>query len=272
LSQNSSRNNNKSFRRSIIASELSCSDVHARVLNNQKSISAFFGHNEDALEIIHETGYFITATIEKPNWIHYSAFHYPLVLAGNAFGFNKYLAFSSNALFPRNVDLSGFPRNLVERYLYESISIDDLIMRLNQIKPSVGFSFNVGSRKEQKIVNIEVFPETDNKHFTLFEVKANYSHFNMYLHSDKVQQHSDDSSIHRKNVVDSYPIPKSPNDILKILGDTSDPQWPIFRNSNPPDCCSTVASALFDLKNESMSLFYGNPFTSSPIHVFSLND
>ena len=62
-----------------------------------------------------------------------------------------------------------------------------------------------------------------------------------YLHSD-VDQYDDPSSDHRLARVKQLPAPTNSTDILSILGDTADKQYPIFRTATPPDTAATITT------------------------------
>ena len=62
-----------------------------------------------------------------------------------------------------------------------------------------------------------------------------------YRHSDP-PQYVDPSSEHRLARVKELPQPNDTVDFLAILGDTHDPQYPIYRNGAPPDMAATIAT------------------------------
>ena len=66
-------------------------------------------------------------------------------------------------------------------------------------------------------------------------------HFLRYLHSD-VPEYSDPSSIHRLSRVKQLPQPTNSSDILAMLGDTADPDYPIYRTATGPDGAATLAT------------------------------
>ena len=62
-----------------------------------------------------------------------------------------------------------------------------------------------------------------------------------YLHSN-VEQYSDPSSLHRLARVKQLPQPANSNDILGLLGDTNDPDYPIYCAASGPDTAATLAT------------------------------
>jgi hypothetical protein len=72
--------------------------------------------------------------------------------------------------------------------------------------------------------------------------------------------------------VKQLPPPTDSAGVLSILGDTRDPQYPIFRTATPPDSAATIATALFDLGTDK-KMFYmyrGNPAYVEPSLVIPL--
>ena len=62
-----------------------------------------------------------------------------------------------------------------------------------------------------------------------------------YLHLS-VDQFSDPSSIHRLARVKALPVPTTPENVLDILGDTQDKDYPIFRTDTASDHVDTLCT------------------------------
>eukprot|EP00058_Branchiostoma_floridae_P005121 XP_002590609.1 hypothetical protein BRAFLDRAFT_83750 [Branchiostoma floridae] len=115
-----------------------------------------------------------------------------------------------------------------------------------------GFSVNIGYASDfSKLYNIEVAPTVPNLpqySQTVLDVQGqeHYFHFNMY---DKlngtVPQYEDPSTEHRKARAAQMASPYDLKNIVDILGDTQDPDYPIYRTPNNKDGAETVATALF---------------------------
>jgi hypothetical protein len=59
--------------------------------------------------------------------------------------------------------------------------------------------------------------------------------------------------------------PASVDGLRRVLGDTSDAQWPLYRDGTPPDDSATAATALFDLGARRLHVYIAtNPRTSAP--------
>jgi len=127
---------------------------------------------------------------------------------------------------------------------------------------------NLGSIREGRLLNVEIGPGSV---FSIYEVKGNYSHFNMYRHLN-VSDNIDESSVHRLDRSWEISAPKNLTDIADILGDTEDPEYPIYRDGNPPDDASTVCTVLFNLQVQQGHLYLNNPKINyaNPFLKFSL--
>merc|ERR1712151_590905 len=99
------------------------------------------------------------------------------------------------------------------------------------------------------------------------EVSANYTHFNMYKHLelsevDKPQP----STMHRQSRVDGMPAPQSRADVIKILSDTLDKKFPIFRDM-------TLTTMVLDGKSGRMDVWccgYAADSGTTPIYTWDL--
>lgn len=62
-----------------------------------------------------------------------------------------------------------------------------------------------------------------------------------YLHSE-VDEEVDTSSQHRLARLRNLPPPENARDILNILGDTEDKDFPFYRHASATDCYDTLAT------------------------------
>ncbi|TXG50612.1 hypothetical protein EZV62_023136 [Acer yangbiense] len=112
----------------------------------------------------------------------------------------------------------GIGRNFISRGLLEATDIDDALPRIRSSEASVGHNYNLIDVKKRRILNVE----TASRNRVSFRhiVASPFFHTNMYLHlHDQVHQ-----------VKDEHSIPKEiKDDILSLLGDTSDAKYPIYR-------------------------------------------
>ncbi len=101
-----------------------------------------------------DTGYFVEYDVsDNGNQQRFTAFTYPGYLSGNAFGFNSKLVISTNAVFPKEIDV-GIARTFINRDIYTAASIDEAINKATPQNRGSGFSLNLGSLSEKRTVNV----------------------------------------------------------------------------------------------------------------------
>lgn len=247
-----------------------CSDLYLL----EGASQALMGHNEDGGKEDIVTGYMVNASLSSGD--RFLAYCYAGQLCGKAFGYNfaTRTVITSNALFPRVINTSAIGRNFLNRALL-SLPYSEIVKTVKQkdLFCSSGFSVNVGWKDTQNsggfaVSNFELSLEGAVE----TQYKSGYDyHFNMYLHSPQVSQYEDPSSEHRLARIKELPQAKNMTDILSYLGDTKDPQYPIYRTATPPDGAATVATALFDLKSAKFYVFRGNPSSTPPVLTVPLN-
>jgi hypothetical protein len=216
---------------------------------------AVFGHNEDGSPELLKGSYLVHASIPgKPAFV---AFSYPGFLCGNAFGFNgEGICFSVDDVLPNGVR-TGYGRHFLARSLFEARSIQDAIERVTISGRASGFSYTIGSVSERRIVQVEVSPR---RHYVR-EIEGFNFHANHYLDLD-VDQAAHPSSrarVDRSEILRQAVSRWESSDILRILGDEEDPNYPIYRQAKSPDRSVTHCSALFDLDGRILRIFLGNP-------------
>ncbi|CAI8008523.1 hypothetical protein GBAR_LOCUS5833 [Geodia barretti] len=236
-----------------------CSDLY--LTSDNRTI---MGHNEDGGTISVNNSFVVHARITQPGSDlveEFTAMCYAAELCGNAFGFNvkSGVVFTVNAVFPKTVNTSAIPRNYLNR-LGLSVDGQEFLAALNSVPCASGFSLNLGNLASLTVANVEVWSGGAN----VFQVSGYNYHFNMC--------YTDPSSQHRLARVKQLPPPTDSAGVISILGDTGDPQYPIFRTATPPDSAATIATALFDLGAEK-KIFYmyrGNPAHVKPSLVIPL--
>jgi len=239
-------------------SELNCADIHVNVPGN-----VLVGHNEDAALIVHKNAYLLSVEIPESGE-SFTAYTYPGILPGLAFGWTADLTFSFNFLFPIPVKV-GLARSFINRHVLGASSVADAIARATPENRAFGFTLNLGDIKNHKSYSIEVSPEI----YAVLEVRQNFSHFNDYKILN-VPQEADMSTTFRQARADELSAPSNAEDIRNILGDTNITSWPIFRNAAPPDHAATVATVLFDLVGQKVSVWESNPKNNPPEMVFGI--
>ena len=120
---------------------------------------------------------------------------------------------------------------------------------------SYGASLNVGHKKEDgtvSIANIEISNYNVSVQYYGADHQDSYGcHFNEYLRLN-VSQLSDPSSVHRLDraleMMEQHGM-NDVDDIKRILGDTANEQYPVFRSGEDPDDLMTMATGIFDISH-----------------------
>ena len=238
-----------------------CSDC-ALVTDN----AALIGHNEDGSPVFRGNLYLVHARVEgKPA---FTALSYPGFLCGNAFGFNaKGICFSVDHVQPRDVRV-GVSRHFIARSLLEARSLDDAIERATVPGRASGFSYTIGSIPERRVVLVEVAPGDHH----VREIRGAYFHANHYQEladADQIISPSSRARVERAKVMMQKSPPQNAAEVLSILGDQTNEQYPIRRTATVPDQSATLCTALFDLDARQLRIYTGNP-TQAPREFVAL--
>lgn len=232
------------------------SDQGCSTISLMTDEEAAFGHNEDGSEYYRDNAYVVEAKVTgKPSFTAYS---YPGFLCGNAFGFNSEgICFSNNDVQPLDVQV-GIGRHFIARSLFEATSIEDAVERVTPPKRAAGFNYTIGSVKERRIVNVAVSPK---KH-TVTEVEGIDYRTNHYTDLGDIAQYIQPSSrirFDRAASLLNQLNPSNKSDLLRVLADRENPDYPIFRNGRPPDDIATLCTCLFDLDAKECVIYTGHP-------------
>eukprot|EP01121_Diplochlamys_sp_Union-15-3_P020271 TRINITY_DN786_c0_g1_i2.p1 TRINITY_DN786_c0_g1~~TRINITY_DN786_c0_g1_i2.p1 ORF type:complete len:375 (-),score=48.63 TRINITY_DN786_c0_g1_i2:86-1210(-) len=235
-----------------------CTDIHVK-----REDLWLLGHNEDmSVEWPDRFCWMTNAQVNEGNSNYsFKAFTYPGTAPGIAFGWNSNrMILTINYLYPLNINPNGVSITFLCRDILSATSIEDVLTKIPPNRGS-GVSMNVVSLNEKRSLNIEISSTA----FSVYEVKTNFSHVNMYKVLDE-QQQIKPTSPHRQARINQFNVPASAQDVLDILGDTEDSEYPIYRRYTELDNDSTVATVLFDLSTENVKIFVDNPKNSEPIY------
>ena len=108
------------------------------------------------------------------------------------------------------------------------------------------------------MISGEVSPERHHVH----EVQGYYLHTNHYLNLTDVEQAIGPSSrarLARAGAICQAAPPTQMAQVLSLLGDEADHDYPIYRRASPPDRGATLCSALFDLDDRQLRIYRGHP-------------
>ncbi|XP_041376020.1 uncharacterized protein LOC121388648 isoform X2 [Gigantopelta aegis] len=265
-----------------------CSDVYVNFPN-----SAAICHNEDGDPLVKDRGYLVHAIIADKQSGHvlenFTAYTYPGILPGNAFGFNSHgKVFTVNALYPRLVKPNQIPRCVLSRAMLSiktRVELEDLFM--TGLGTAYGFNVNFADllNTTQVFVDYEITPQNGKKSSLVgrreigvqrsphqkTDQTGRYFHFNMFEILN-VSQFSNSivSSQHRKARAFSLPSPRDIPGALNILGDTFDAKYPIYRSPRPTDDESTEATAVFDVLHCLLYIYKTNPKSGQPLLTITL--
>jgi predicted choloylglycine hydrolase len=218
------------------------------------SDKAAFGHNEDGPRIYRSRLQLVRFEIEGE--VAFTALWYPGFIPGNALGFNSEgICFSANDMKPKPI-ITGLVRHFIGRSMFKAKSMEEAIGLATTAGRASGFNFTIGFVKERSLVNLEVSP--DRHH--LSEIKGCYFHANHYVKLTGIEQSITPSSQARQDrgeeLIRGSAI-QDKEDILKVLRDRGNREYPILRSGDPPDEGATLATGMFDLDRRNLVIHPG---------------
>ena len=256
---------NKSKERDeMLLNEDHCSDVVLSAENGD----VWIAHNEDAG--IYDVN--STVLIEAVNGVNGGPGFTALVYLGqtptNAFGFNSNgVVFTMNKVPPMFPDIKGVGRVFIGRSLLDSLSFDDAVNKATEeLSMIAGHNYQIGLAGTNQIVNVEVASFGEYKITKFPSGDEVFFHANMYTMLDVPQILPNPSSEHRiarfNDIQESNPI-KTPNDMLDVLGDQADNEYPIYHDakshSNGDLSGYTLVSILINVRTCEMLVYEENP-------------
>jgi hypothetical protein len=218
--------------------------------------AALIGHNEDGNPA--SLGRLYVVTVKPDDGPAFSALSYPGFLPGNAFGFNQAgILHTVNHVAPRPIQV-GASRHFLARSLLDARSLDEAVGNSIVSDRASGFNYNIGSLPERRVVSVEVAPECHHVH----EVQGYYSHTNHYIELNEPLQEISPSSrkrLERGLAFGRATPPGEAGQVLAMLGNRDDRDYPIYRDAAPPDTDATLCSALYDLDERELRIYYDHP-------------
>jgi hypothetical protein len=209
-----------------------CTDLFSHDYDGQ----ALHGHNEDWSEAVKPLWYLVhLKPLRGANFTECSGMAYPGTILGYAVTWSKYMYTTQNSLFPQTTLSHGLSCTFVQRRATCGIgnsptkTLHQAVERLNTSGWAASASINLVSLVDSSMANVEAY-END---FSVYNVKKNYSHENMFKHliSGEDAEKNDKSTEERQKRIWSLQIPKSAKEIARILGDTYQPTgYPIYRS------------------------------------------
>ncbi|XP_078619724.1 beta-alanyl-dopamine/carcinine hydrolase-like [Branchiostoma floridae x Branchiostoma japonicum] len=253
-----------------------CTTVFLNVQNGPRVMV----HNEDGDSLVKDLGYVVVANIdpyELPNGDiipaeSFTAFCYPGLLAGNAYSFNLHgLCSSGNFQMAKCVEREKIPQRFLCRALLSATSVEQAvgILRTEGVAMASGYSYNLVSTKDRtsNMYSVEVAP-AEGVAGNMVSVRAiepgdgqtdgRYNHYNLYDHLD-TPHWRDLSSEHRKARAAVMEPLSTKQDVLKFMGDTEDPEYPVYRSQTRNDVFMTTSTGVFDLEAGVLEVYTDNP-------------
>jgi hypothetical protein len=248
-----------------------------------------WGHNEDGDGNDRATNYFVNATILAVDGSvveRFFSFTYAATLAGDAYGWNANgILLSQNAVFASQLNYYGCPGQIAARATYGATSINDAVRILRYSNSANSFNLNIASTVTQEITTVEVDPMGVLGVHDVRQLEATpapshfpgivrspywFYHTNMYV-TLRTPCVNDPSSDHRMETLAKYLVPNSSLDVGTMLGDTSDPLYPIYRDGNAPDTnVVTLTTVIYDLLTKQAAVFASNPRLKKPLFTATL--
>ncbi|CAI5511815.1 unnamed protein product [Closterium sp. Naga37s-1] len=200
---------------------------------------AAVGHNEDADYSIVDNTFLVH--VHADSGVTFTAYTYAGELPSVAFGFNNArMGFSMDAVppAPSEVAKGGIGRNFVARSLMESQSIEDAVQRVTGPAVAVGHHYVVMDFAHRRIASMG--PSAHRREATARRLGA----------------------------------PTTTHDMLKILSNSDDREYPIFNEGNPFEIggpvIHTLHSTLFNLDAGKLSVFGGRSTDGNVLHEFDV--
>ncbi|XP_078431661.1 uncharacterized protein LOC144703361 [Wolffia australiana] len=240
-----------------------CNDDCSDVLLASPDV-ALVAHNEDANVALVGHTYLVKAKLSSG--LSFTAYTYAGELPTCAFGFNSHgLAFTMNSVPPtvKEIEKAGMGRNFISRDLLEATNLDDALQKLRRYNVSAGHSYNLVDFDRRRVINVET---ASGNRFSAREIGPEpFFHANMYVHLHVDQVH-DQSSLRRQKRAALLPA-ASARDMLSLLGDSADDEYPIYMTG---PTLYTICTALIDLDKRTLSIIQGNPKDRKVSHVFDI--
>ena len=131
---------------------------------------------------------------------------------------------------------------------------------------AAGFTYNIGSVTERRIVCVEVSAD---RH-TVREVRGHHIHTNHYLDLKGLRQTvglSSRARLLRAREICRVIPPTSARQVLAVLGDEKTHDYPIYRTATLPDRSATLCTALFDLDARVLRIYPNHPVRDAEQNV-----
>ncbi|OWF44798.1 hypothetical protein KP79_PYT22333 [Mizuhopecten yessoensis] len=195
------------------------------------------------------------------------------------------LMYTGNSVYQKWVNRSGIPRRFVMRAILSAKSFDDAMEIINKA-PGIASGYNInlvhtasdssGETSGGLVCScIEIAGQPDGTLKCITPCTDFFTHTNLFHHLT-VPHYQEESSIQRQIAMEAWRrrtsrrIEKS--DILEILSNQDNKDFPVFRTGEKPDYLSTACVAVFDLEAMTLELFTDKPENTDPVLNINIRD
>lgn len=212
---------------------------------------AVIGHNEDGGADL--AGLCFLCDVEPQAGPGFTAFCYPGMLPGHAFGVNRLgLVQTINNIRPHDLAV-GVPRHVISRAVLDCRDLDEAVAILQRNDRAAGFHHALGQAGDPRLLSVEA-PASG---CTVIEVQGPLAHANHLMADDhgELEQDCQPSSRARQARADALIAAgvMAAGDPFAILFDRENAALPILRNGNEDgDDGYTLASAVFKITAEAV--------------------
>lgn len=213
----------------------------------------------------------------------FSSLCYAGHLPGFCMNVNQHgFVYSINVVEPVRVLHNKTPRHFLTRALLSSRNLVDAqaILRDKGTGSAHGFCVNMAFLHQEGPTlfhSAEVGPaENGESQLSILTVSPGESHArcNKYLRLTNIAEDHEGlavlSSNGRHQVFDKLGSPSTVADVIEMLSNQDDKDFPVFRLGTPKDAVVTIATGIFDCKRKEWTLYTSNPKTTKPIAVFPM--
>ncbi|MDD9901863.1 MAG: C45 family autoproteolytic acyltransferase/hydrolase [Alphaproteobacteria bacterium] len=243
-----------------------CTDILIAPQGEQKN--GIIAHNEDGNTKLHGHCFVVHGHFNAKAEPHeIESFSYPGMLMGHTFAANSHgLALTINHL-PWHTKTNGIPRHFICRAILDCKTKEEAVNIIKTHISSGSFNYNIGQAGENTILAIEAPSGT---HKTV-QVTDRFAHANHCIQPEQASLYPpvNGSTAHRQARADALlpHITPTEQDALGILFDKGDKDLPILRDASGPDTgVATLATAVFQLKQKSVSWTFYDSQTQQPVH------
>ncbi len=210
--------------------------------------TAVIGHNEDGAAEL--AGLCFLCDIEPDDGPGFTAFCYPGMLPGHAFGVNRLgLVQTINNIRPHDLT-AGVPRHVISRAVLACRTLDEAVALLQRTDRASGFHHALGQAGDSRLLSVEA-PASG---CTVIEARSPLAHANHLIGADYrgLDQDSQPSSLTRQARAEALIAAGAvaSGDPFAILYDCENAELPILRRGHEAgDEGYTLASAVFKISS-----------------------